>query len=82
MDSRELYIAEHTMGMRLEEVRQEVAFHRLRHQRRKLRPGWVSRLGCWLLCQLGGLLVAMGERLQRYGPSQMLSFEGEPGRGN
>jgi hypothetical protein len=82
VNSGELYIAEHTMGMRLEEVRQEVAFYRLRRQRRKLQPGWMSRQACWLLCQLGHLLVALGERLQRYGLPQVLSLEGETGTGN
>ena len=37
---------------------------------RKQRPTWVTRQGCWLLCRLGRLLVALGQRLQAYAPPQ------------
>jgi hypothetical protein len=38
-------------------------YRRLPH----LPPAWIPRPGCWLLCQLGSLLVNLGRRLQRYG---------------
>lgn len=28
------------------------------------RRGWLGRQGCWLMCQVGRLLVAVGTRLQ------------------
>jgi hypothetical protein len=29
--------------------------------------GWFGRHGCWMLCQLGHLLIALGQRLESYG---------------
>ena len=33
-------------------------------------PGWLSRQGCQLVSQLGHRLVALGERLERFGMPQ------------
>jgi hypothetical protein len=29
-------------------------------------PGWLSRQGYWLLCQLGRWMVSLGRQLQQY----------------
>jgi hypothetical protein len=46
---------------------------------RRVRPGWMMRQGCWLLCQLGHLLVALGQRLQGYGPARPAPLSGSVG---
>jgi hypothetical protein len=43
---------------------------RLLRQARAQRPARLSRPGCWLLCQLGHLLVRWGRRLQEVGSPQ------------
>jgi hypothetical protein len=42
----------------------------LRQGQREARP-WHLRAGCWLLCQLGELLVQAGQRLQQVQATQM-----------
>jgi hypothetical protein len=79
----DLYCAEKTMHRRLQDERASFEALRLSRAARlagALQPGWMARQSCWLLCQIGRLLVAMGLRMERYGLSQTLSFEGEPGR--
>lgn len=39
--------------------------------------GWLARGVCWLLCQLGRLLVTLGRRLQRYGQRGSVLLEGQ-----
>ena len=43
---------------------------RLLHQARAQRPTRLSRSGCWLLCQLGHLLIRWGRRLQEVNSPQ------------
>ena len=56
---------------RREAERQAENWHLLRRAR-KAQRSWVSRQGCWLLCQLGHLLVRLGQQLQRVGAPQPL----------
>jgi hypothetical protein len=43
---------------------------RLLQPARQQRRGWLDRQRCWLLCQIGQVLVWSGQRLQRYGAWQ------------
>jgi hypothetical protein len=79
----DLYCAEKTMHQRLQDERLSFETRRLKGKARQvgvLQQGWMARQSCWLLCQMGRLLVTMGLRMERYGLSQTLSFEGELGR--
>ena len=58
----ELYISEEIMHKRLHERRQRLE---MRRRAAALRPGWLLSMACRLLCGLGSLLVALGERLKR-----------------
>lgn len=62
-----LFLVERDAEMRLQEARFQAKQHRLLRQALPNRERWLSRQRCWLLCQLGGLLVALGQRLQQYG---------------
>ena len=75
----ELYISEEIMHKRLHERRQGLEIRNLRKQAAALRPGWLPRQACRLLCGLGSLLVAIGERLKRYDVARPLPLE-EVGR--
>ena len=33
-------------------------------------PSWTRKQSCWMLCQLGRLLVNLGQHLERYGAPQ------------
>jgi hypothetical protein len=60
---------------RAEDRRRREAMHyaetwHLLRQAKVRRKGWLSRRGCWLLCQSGGLLVKLGRRLQKVGAPQ------------
>jgi len=52
-----------------EAMRYAETWHLLR-QAKARRKGWLSRQGCRLLCQSGGLLVKLGRRLQKVGAPQ------------
>jgi hypothetical protein len=65
MLSHDLYVAEQTMGNRLEERRR--AHARRQHREASARqPGWLSWQARWLVCELGYRLVALGARLEAY----------------
>jgi hypothetical protein len=49
---------------------------RLLRQVGEPRSQWLTRQGCWLLCQLGRFLVELGRQLERYG-----LLQAEPGTG-
>ena len=51
--------ARHEERLRRAEIRRQVREAGVR------RRGWLSRQGCWLLCQVGRLLMVVGARLQR-----------------
>jgi hypothetical protein len=61
--------------LRVEEMRREAEMHRLIRQARGRRAGWGTQPICWLLGQLGRLLVALGRRLQQVATAQPLSLE-------
>jgi hypothetical protein len=65
MLSQNLYIAEQTMGSRLEERRQAQA-RRQSQEASAQEPGWLSWQARWLVCELGYRLVALGARLEAY----------------
>ena len=61
-------------------VKIEAQKHHEAIQRAKLRhtvqealsdqPSWTRKQSCWILCQLGRLLVSLGQQLERYGTPQ------------
>lgn len=58
-------------GRRQEAMRQAEVWRTLHQGRaRASRPGWLYGQRCWLLCQLGRLLVRVGQQLEGYGLSQ------------
>ena len=56
-------------GRRQEAMRQAEDW-RVLHQGKAGRSSWFHERGCWLLCQLGHLLVWVGQQLEGYGLSQ------------
>ena len=69
------------LNKRMEDRRRAEARHRadawrLLRQARGNRQPWFAQQGCWLLCQLGHLLIRLGQQLERYGP-----LHAEPGTG-
>jgi hypothetical protein len=79
MSYMEFRLAEELMEMRREGAQQWSGSRQLLRQANLIRPSWFSRQRCWLLCQLGRMLVALGERLERYALARSLSFGGEIG---
>lgn len=68
-------IAEPMMNMNVEEAQRRAKARRMVLQVGMLHRPWLSRQGCWLLCQMGHLLVAMGRRLEQCGLPRSLSFD-------
>ena len=64
------YLAERLMDLRVQEDQHQAELHRLQRQARRAHPGWLSRLSCWLLCQLGTLSMSLGMRLLHAGLPQ------------
>jgi hypothetical protein len=58
------FTAQLLMEMRVEERLRRAEIDRQVREAGVRRRGWLSRQGCWLLCQVGRLLVAVGARLQ------------------
>ncbi len=71
----ELFVAEQLMQMRVEEELGRAEMNRLLHKAGIRRQGWLSRQGCWLMRQLGRLLEALGQTLQRRFEAQRLTPE-------
>jgi hypothetical protein len=67
------------MYMHRERLERRTETRRLLRQANLVRPSWFSQKRCWLLCHLGRMLVALGERLERYALARSLSFGGEMG---
>ena len=63
------------MDIKVEETLREAETRRLLHEAGIDGRGWLLRQGCWLLCQVGRLLVNLGQRLQQYDASQPVSLE-------
>jgi hypothetical protein len=58
------------------EARHQAETWRLLRQVKANQPGWFVRRGCWVLCQVGHLLIRLGQQLEQYGP-----LHAEPGTG-
>jgi len=58
--------ARHLMEIRTQGILRRNETRRLLRQAGLEQRGWLSRQNCWLLCQLGHLLVSLGKRLERY----------------
>ena len=69
------FLVERDAEMRLQEARLQAQKHRLLRQALANRERWLSRQRCWLLCQLGGFLVGLGQRLQQNGQPQPLRLK-------
>jgi len=65
------------VDMRLEEELCQAETRRLLREAGIDRRGWLARPGCWLLCQVGRLLVALGRRLEQYGLHGSLKLDGK-----
>ncbi|UCC64837.1 MAG: hypothetical protein JSV36_07290 [Anaerolineae bacterium] len=63
------------VDMRLEEELRRAETRRLLHEAGIGGRGWLSRESRWLLCQIGRLLVAVGQRLERYTQPRVLPVE-------
>ena len=59
------FIAQMLMEMRVEERLRRAEIRRQLREAGVRRQRWLSRQACWLLCQVGRLLVVVGARLQR-----------------
>lgn len=72
---RNFVFAETLTREKIAERLHQAEIHRLLHQAKPRRPSWLHRQRCWLLCQLGHLLVTLGRRLQQYSSAQPASLE-------
>jgi len=77
LSALDLYVAERTMHLQVEEHLQWAAGHRLLRQAGIQQRGWAFQRGRWLLYQLGHLLVALGERLRQYDLPSSHPLEGQ-----
>lgn len=76
MLSSDLRASKAVMHTRLAEARQMQESMDLLKEAGIDHRNWLSRQSCWLLCQLGARLVALGERLERrYSLQQPLAAE-------
>jgi hypothetical protein len=66
MSYRDVYIAERTMHLRVEEGLQEVRARRLQRKEKSPLRSWLSRQNRLLVCELGYRLVVMGAWLERH----------------
>jgi hypothetical protein len=61
-------------GLRRADERQQAHMWRISRQlSARGEPNWLSRQGCWLLCQLGRWMVSLGRQLQQGGLSNATS---------
>jgi hypothetical protein len=72
----DLYVAESLMFQRVEERVAQARSRALLHQLSAGQQGALSRSSCRLLCQLGRLLVTLGQRMERHALRQTPAFEG------
>ena len=81
MYSLDLYVAESTMDLRVDEELSRAEARDLLSQIRSGHRGWLSQQGYRLLHRLGHQLVTLGEHLDRYGQKQSLPTEARVGGG-
>jgi hypothetical protein len=72
----DVYIAERSMELQAKEATRKAELRRVVCAADMKRRGWLSQQSCWLLCQIGRLLVALGHRLEQAGMPQALPAEG------
>jgi len=72
----DLYVAESTMFQRVEERVDQARSRALVRQLSAGQHGLLSRSGRRLVFQLGHLLVALGQRMERHALRQVPAFEG------
>jgi hypothetical protein len=75
MSYRDVYIAERTMHLRVEEGLQQAEARRLQRRARPPLRGWLSRQSRSLVCELGYRLVVIGAWLERDGLPQSHRLE-------
>lgn len=73
MEMGDFYSNERLMQLRVAEERSQARARGL-HRTESPSRRWLPRQGCWLLCQMGRMLVMLGRRLEQYGlpPSVVL----------
>jgi hypothetical protein len=67
MSYTDYQFGERLMDLRVQEEQRQAEVRRLQRGARKAHQGWLYRQWCWLLCQLGSLLVSLGVRLLHAG---------------
>ena len=63
------------MDMRLDEAQQQTEYRKLWQQARLAHQGWLYQQRRWLLCQVGQLLTALGQRLEQLGLPESLPIK-------
>jgi len=71
---RDFYLAEAIVNVRLQEAARRCEARRLLRQAGIDQRGWWPRQRCWLVCYLGRLLVALGQRLQQYSQPPTITY--------
>lgn len=66
----------HMMEIHVQALLHPAATERLARETRLPPRPWLYRLKCWWLCRLGRFLVAVGQRLQRFGLLRGGAIEG------
>ena len=79
MSYRDVYIAERTMALNVEENLQRAEVRHLIHQFKKARPGLLSEAIRAMICNLGYQMVVLGAWLEQYSSPQPPTLEGNPG---
>jgi hypothetical protein len=74
MDMGDFYTNERMMQLHVKEERSQ-AKARGMHRTESLSRSWLPRQGCWILCQMGRMLVMLGRRLEQYGLPQSVVLE-------
>jgi hypothetical protein len=69
-------MAESVMNTRVDRVLEKAESRKLLRQVGIEPQGWFSQQRCWLFCQIGHLLVAMGKQLQHYALPQPVQLDG------
>ena len=81
MSYGQVYIAQRTLDVDMEEKLRNAEAWRTRRQAWSQQTGSWSRQGRLLVCQLGYLLVALGARLEAYSLPEYRPTNSEPSRG-
>ena len=75
------FLTERLMDQRVQEEQHLAELRCLAREARRAQPNWVSRQRCWLLCQLGRLLISLGRHLLEASlPQALPSTNARPGQ--